>query len=101
MDFGAFVEIAPGRDGLVHISELAEEHVNRVEDIVSVGDDVMVKIIEVDDLGRVNLSRKAVLQGDDWVPRREPAGGARRGGPPAGGGGRNSRGPRGGGPRRI
>ena len=100
MDFGAFVEIAPGRDGLVHISELAEEHVNRVEDIVSVGDDVMVKIIEVDDLGRVNLSRKAVLQGDDWVPRREPAG-ARRGGPPPGGGGRNSRGPRGGGPRRI
>jgi polyribonucleotide nucleotidyltransferase len=100
MDFGAFVEIAPGRDGLVHISELAEEHVNRVEDIVSVGDDVMVKIIEVDDLGRVNLSRKAVLQGDDWVPRREPAG-ARRGGPPPGGGGRNSRGPRGGGPCRI
>ncbi len=97
MDFGAFVEIAPGRDGLVHISELAEEHINRVEDIVSVGDEVMVKIIEVDDLGRVNLSRKAVLQGDDWEPRREPSG-PRRGGPP--GGGRNSRGPRGGGPRR-
>ncbi len=97
MDFGAFVEIAPGRDGLVHVSELAEEHVNRVEDMLSIGDEIMVKIIEVDDLGRINLSRKAVLQGDDWTPRREPAG-ARRGGP--GGGGRDSRGPRGGGGRR-
>ena len=96
MDFGAFVEIAPGRDGLVHISELAEEHVNRVEDMLSIGDEIMVRIIEVDNLGRINLSRKAVLQGDDWTPR-EPAG-ARRGGP--GGGGRNSRGPRGGGGRR-
>ncbi len=92
MDFGAFVEIAPGRDGLVHISELAEEHVNRVEDMLSVDDEIMVKIIEVDNLGRINLSRKAVLQGDDWTPRREPSG-PRRGGP--GGGGRDSRGPRG------
>ena len=62
MDFGAFVEIAPGRDGLVHISQLAEHRVNRVEDIVSEGDEIMVKVMEVDDRGRINLSRRAVLE---------------------------------------
>ncbi|WP_404452667.1 polyribonucleotide nucleotidyltransferase [Virgibacillus necropolis] len=59
--FGAFVEIFKGKDGLVHISELAEERTNKVEDVVSIGDEIMVKVKEVDHQGRVNLSRKAVL----------------------------------------
>lgn len=60
--FGAFVEIFNGKDGLVHISELAEERVRKVEDVLSVGDEVLVKVIEVDNQGRINLSRKAVLK---------------------------------------
>ncbi|MEC5422646.1 polyribonucleotide nucleotidyltransferase [Virgibacillus sp. C22-A2] len=59
--FGAFVELFKGKDGLVHISELAEERTNKVEDAVSIGDEIMVKVKEVDHQGRVNLSRKAVL----------------------------------------
>jgi len=62
MDFGAFVEVLPGKEGLVHISQLAEQRVNKVEDVVSVGDEIVVKVIKIDDQGRVNLSRKAVLQ---------------------------------------
>jgi polyribonucleotide nucleotidyltransferase len=54
--FGAFVEILPGQDGMVHISKLAKGRVERVEDVVNVGDLVSVKVIEVDDLGRINLS---------------------------------------------
>ena len=61
--FGAFVEILPGKDGLVRLGELAEEPVQRVEDAVNVGDEVSVMVIEVDRLGRINLSRRAVLQG--------------------------------------
>ncbi len=60
-NFGAFVEILPGKEGLVHISELADYHVPRVEDVVKVGDEIMVKVIEIDHLGRVNLSRRAVF----------------------------------------
>ncbi|HBZ10483.1 MAG TPA: polyribonucleotide nucleotidyltransferase [Bacillus bacterium] len=60
--FGAFVEIFPGKDGLVHISQLAEERVNKVEDVVSIGDEFLVKVVEIDNQGRVNLSRKAVLK---------------------------------------
>ncbi|SDQ59565.1 polyribonucleotide nucleotidyltransferase [Virgibacillus salinus] len=60
--FGAFVELFKGKDGLVHISELAEERTNKVEDVVSIGDQIMVKVKEVDNQGRVNLSRKAVLK---------------------------------------
>ena len=60
--FGAFVEIFPGKDGLVHISELAEERVGKVEDVVSIGDEMLVKVTEIDKQGRVNLSRKAVLK---------------------------------------
>ncbi|WP_080874716.1 polyribonucleotide nucleotidyltransferase [Oceanobacillus timonensis] len=60
--FGAFVELFKGKDGLVHISELAEERTNKVEDAVSIGDQIMVKVKEIDRQGRVNLSRKAVLQ---------------------------------------
>ena len=62
MAFGAFVEILPGKDGLVHISELAEGHVDRVEDVVDVGDRVKVKVIEIDNLGRVNLSMREAGQ---------------------------------------
>lgn len=60
--FGAFVEIFHGKDGLVHISELAEERVGKVEDVVSIGDELLVKVTEIDKQGRVNLSRKAVLK---------------------------------------
>lgn len=62
--FGAFVEIWPGKEGLVHISQLAEERVNKVEDVVKIGDDILVKVTEIDDHGRVNLSRKALLKKD-------------------------------------
>lgn len=61
MPFGAFVEIAPGKEGLVHISKLAAERVEKVEDIVSLGDTVLVKITEIDGQGRINLSRKDAL----------------------------------------
>ncbi|MBL4952691.1 polyribonucleotide nucleotidyltransferase [Neobacillus sp. YIM B02564] len=60
--FGAFVEIFPGKDGLVHISELAEERVGKVEDVVKLGDEILVKVTEIDKHGRVNLSRKVVLK---------------------------------------
>ncbi len=60
-DFGAFIEIAPGTDGMCHISELADGFVKNVEDVVKVGDMVRVKVINVDDSGRIKLSRKAVL----------------------------------------
>ena len=61
MNFGAFVEILPGKEGLVHISQLSTERVEKVEDIVSVGDEIIVKVTEIDNKGRINLSRKAVL----------------------------------------
>ena len=61
MDFGAFVEIAPGKDGLVHISKLDRQRVNKVTDVVNVGDKVKVKIIKIDNNGRIDLSRKDVL----------------------------------------
>ncbi|MCY9110600.1 polyribonucleotide nucleotidyltransferase [Bacillus atrophaeus] len=60
--FGAFVEIFSGKDGLVHISELALERVGKVEDVVKIGDELLVKVTEIDKQGRVNLSRKAVLR---------------------------------------
>jgi polyribonucleotide nucleotidyltransferase len=61
MDFGAFAEILPGQEGLIHISELAPFRVEKVSDIVKVGDMVPVKVISIDELGRINLSRKALL----------------------------------------
>ena len=61
MNFGAFVEILPGKEGLVHISQLSTEHVDKVEDVVSVGDEIVVMVTEIDNKGRINLSRKAVL----------------------------------------
>lgn len=62
MNFGAFVEVLPGKEGLVHISKLAKERVENVEDVVNVGDEIMVKVIEIDKQGRINLSRKDCLK---------------------------------------
>lgn len=61
MPFGAFVELLPGKDGLVHISKLANERVEKVEDVVNIGDKIMVKVVEIDDKGRVNLTRKGLI----------------------------------------
>ena len=72
LPFGAFVEMVPGKDALVHISELADYRVDKVEDVVSVGDEMQIIVIEVDNLGRVNASRKALLNGDTDAPSREP-----------------------------
>jgi len=94
--FGAFVEILPGKDGLVHISQLAKERVNKTEDVCNLGDELLVKVIEIGDDGKIRLTRRGLIEGDeDYVapppaPRRE---GGDRGG--RGGGGR----PRGGGER--
>ncbi len=60
--FGCFVEVFTGKDGLVHISELAEERIGKVEDVVAIGDEILVKVTEIDKQGRVNLSRKVVLK---------------------------------------
>jgi len=65
MDFGAFVEILPGKEGLVHISHLDMNRVNKVSDVVNVGDPIEVKLIKIDDEGRLNLSRKALMPGYD------------------------------------
>jgi len=67
-NFGAMVEILPGKEGLVHISELANYHVPEVEDVVKVGDEIMVKVIGIDNSGRINLSRKAVFEGISNLP---------------------------------
>ena len=61
MNFGAFVEILPGKEGLVHISQLDHKRVDKVEDVLSVGDKIMVKVTEIDNKNRINLSRKALL----------------------------------------
>lgn len=104
-DFGAFVEIMPDTDGLVPISQLADYHVPSVEDVVQVGDEIMVMVTNIDQDGKIRLSRQAVLQGwsleEARANDRRPSGGgggggARRGGPPRGG--RDDR--RGGGDRR-
>lgn len=71
MNFGAFVEILPGKEGLVHISQLARERVAKVEDVVKPGDEVMVKVTEIDRQGRINLSRKDALPDDPQVKKQE------------------------------
>jgi polyribonucleotide nucleotidyltransferase len=68
LDFGAMVEVLPGKEGLVHISELADYRVGKVEDVVKVGDEVMVKVIGIDNLGRINLSRRAVFAKISEIP---------------------------------
>ncbi len=87
LDFGAMVEILPGKEGLVHISELATHRVPSVQDEVELGDEVTVKVIEIDSLGRINLSRRAVFAGesDDRPPRQsrpQPSRPPRHGPPP-------------------
>ena len=65
MDFGAFVEILPGTDGLVHISELEHRRVKAVTDVLKEGDEVMVKVLDVDRQGKIRLSRKALIANDN------------------------------------
>jgi polyribonucleotide nucleotidyltransferase len=76
MNFGAFVEVLPGKEGMVHISELADYRVDKVEDVVKVGDEITVKVTEIDNQGRVNLSRRAAFgnpsqASEDRPPRRQ------------------------------
>ena len=74
MSFGAFVEIAPGKEGLVHISQLDVKRTEKVEDVVNVGDEIIVKVLPVDDQGRLNLSRRdALIEVEGLVPENEPA----------------------------
>jgi polyribonucleotide nucleotidyltransferase len=73
MEFGAFVEMAPGKDGLVHISELALTRVNKVEDVVAEGDMLKVKLLEIDNQGRYKLSHKAVLLEQNKAAGSAPA----------------------------
>ncbi len=95
-DFGAFVEILPGIDGMVHISQLADYRVNRVEDVVKLGDELTVMVVDIDPTGKIRLSRQAVLAG--WTAEqarerdRRPSGGRPSGGRPPYRGG--ERGPR-------
>jgi polyribonucleotide nucleotidyltransferase len=90
-DFGAFVEILPNMDGMVHISQLDSQRVNKVEDVVRLGDEITVMVTDIDDQGKIRLSRQAVLEG--WTveeaaehdrPRSKPGGG-RPGGDRSGG----------------
>jgi polyribonucleotide nucleotidyltransferase len=90
-DFGAFVEIIPGTDGMVHISQLDSERVNKVEDIAKVGDELTVMVTDIDPMGKIRLSRQAVLEG--WTPeeaRERDRGNSRSGGGGRPGGSRNS-----------
>src|SRR5215203_3879516 len=72
MAFGAFVEVLPGKEGLVHISELSDRRVGKVEDVVNIGDEVKVVVTEIDRQGRINLSRRALLE-ESEVPEGEEA----------------------------
>ena len=96
VDFGCFVEILPGKEGLVRTSQLADYQVMRPEDVVSVGDEITVMVIEVDPQGRVNLSRRAALSGEmpsqaELESERGPSRGPNRGGPGRPGGGYGGR----------
>ncbi len=102
MDFGAFIEILPGKEGLCHISKLSDEHVERVTDVVTEGKKVRVRVIEIDRMGRVNLSLAHVSASParrppprDQRPRDSSRGGDRgRSGPPRGSSGSGGRGDR-------
>ncbi len=87
-NFGAFVEVLPNKDGLVHVSQLAPFRVEKVEDMLTIGDMIMVKVTEIDELGRVNLSRKDVLKEDSSASEKEtrklPDPSPARGGRPSG-----------------
>jgi polyribonucleotide nucleotidyltransferase len=97
MDFGAFVEVLPGKEGLVHISQLAPYRVNRVEDVVNVGDRLEVKVTDIDSMGRINLSHRVLLEpnGDEGGFRRHSDGPRDRGGRRPEGGRGGPRGERG------
>jgi len=70
-NFGAFVEILPGKEGLLHISQIAHQRINRVEDVLKVGEEVQVKLLKIDDQGKLDLSRKALIERtDDQGPQR-------------------------------
>ena len=104
MNFGAFVEILPGQEGLVHISELAEGRIDQVEDVVKEGDEIQVKVSEIDGLGRINLSKRlaerelGIVPESEWQesrpqrPDRNRPRGGNRGGDRRGGGGRRDSG---------
>jgi polyribonucleotide nucleotidyltransferase len=98
-DFGAFVEILPGREGLLHISEIEHRRIAKVTDILQLGDSVAVKLLNVDEMGKLDLSRRALLPRPEGMPEEEPrkprdsSGGSRHGGS-GGGGGFRDRGPR-------
>jgi polyribonucleotide nucleotidyltransferase len=98
MPFGAFVQILPGKDGMVHISELAQHRIPDVESVVSIGDELEVMVINIDNMGRIDLSHRALLEqsnegGDsDGAPREERRGPRDRGGRDDRGGDRGGRG---------
>jgi len=96
-DFGAFVEIVPGMDGLVHISQLDSERVNKVEDIVNMGDEITVMVTGIDPAGKIRLSRQAVLEG--WTLQEAQERDSRKSGPRPGGDRGGDRGGRPGGDR--
>ena len=60
MTFGAFIELLPGKDGLLHISKISKERIDKVEDVLNIGDTVTVKVAEIDSQGRINLTRKGL-----------------------------------------
>ena len=62
MNFGAFIEILPGKEGLLHISKIANHRVDKVEDVMNIGDKVVVKVTEIDNQNRINLSRKELVE---------------------------------------
>ncbi|MCZ7551122.1 MAG: polyribonucleotide nucleotidyltransferase [Anaerolineales bacterium] len=97
-DFGAFVEILPNIDGLVHISQLDSQRVNKVEDVVRLGDEITVMVTDIDEQGKIRLSRQAVLEGwtvEEAAEHDRPRGGGRPGGNrPSGGRGDDRRGGR-------
>jgi polyribonucleotide nucleotidyltransferase len=95
-DFGAFIEILPNIDGMVHISQLDSERVEKVEDVVTVGDEVTVMVTNIDGDGKIRLSRQAVLEGWTAEEAQERDRGSRGGGGgrPSGGGGRDRGGDR-------
>jgi len=100
MPFGAFIELVPGRDGMLHISNMADHRVEQVEDVMNLGDMIKVKVQEIDDAGKVSLIRTDVDYGDRNTRSSRGGGGGDRGGRPGGGGGYGGgggRGPGGGG----
>ena len=91
MPFGAFVNILPGKDGMVHVSDMTEGYVNDANDVVKIGDKVQVRVKEIDDMGRINLSMRMDPSTDKPKEERRPStGGDRRSGGGFRGGGRPS-----------